>query len=263
MIIWDLDPIAFSAGPLEVRWYGIVYALGFLLGYFVLRQAAKHKLLENLTEKLAEDYILLLMMGGLLMSRLFHVAFYDPVYYFHHILEIPAVWRGGLSIHGGLLGAVLVTWYFCKKHKINFYKMADLLVVPLTFVFIFGKITNYANAELWGKKTDASWCVVFPTADGCRHPVQLYEALYGYALFWILLLMQESKRFASGVIFWTFILLYGALRFLTNYFREPEAGEGVLLGISVGQWLSLAMALVALWWFFAMWRTKHPLTKHS
>src|SRR5512142_1303360 len=121
MIVWDLNPVAFSLGPLQVRWYGIVYALGFLLGYYVLRLAARAKRIPNLTEQLAADYIFLLMMGSIIVSRIVHVVFDDPSYCVHHLVEIPAVWRGGLSIHGGLLGAILVTWYFCKKHRIRFY----------------------------------------------------------------------------------------------------------------------------------------------
>jgi phosphatidylglycerol---prolipoprotein diacylglyceryl transferase len=261
MITWDLNPVALSLGPLEIRWYGIVYALGFFLGYYILRSVARSKRIPNLTEQLAEDYIFLLMMGSIIVSRLVHVIFYDPIYYLHNLLEIPKLWHGGLSIHGGLLGAIIVTWYFCKKHKINFYKIADLLVLPLAFAFIFGKITNYLNAELYGTKTNVSWCVQFPNVDGCRHPVQLYEALYGYVLFWTLFFMEESKRFADGVIFWTFILLYGTLRFFVNFYRVPEGGEAVLLGISVGQWLSLVLVVCALLWFRLVKKTGHPLMK--
>jgi phosphatidylglycerol:prolipoprotein diacylglycerol transferase len=257
MIIWNLNPVAFSIGPVSVRWYGIVYALGFLLGYYVLRTAAKHKLIPNMTEQLAEDYTLQLMMAGIIGARLFEVLIYDPVFYLHHPLEIPAVWHGGLSIHGGLLGAIIMTWYFCKKHKINFYKIADVLVVPLSFVLIFGRIANYVNGELWGRKTDVAWCVQFPNVAGCRHPSQLYEALYSYLLFFILLCMEQSKRFADGVIFWSFVVLYGAFRFVANFFREFDPGDPGFLGISLGQWLSLLMIIVGLSWFWAMRRTRH------
>jgi phosphatidylglycerol---prolipoprotein diacylglyceryl transferase len=260
MIIWDLNPVAFSLGPVQIRWYGIVYALGFLLGHYVLRKAAREKLIPNLTEKLAEDFILLLMMGSIIVSRLTEVLVYNPVYYFHNPLEIPAVWHGGLSIHGGLIGAVLVTIYFCKKYKINFYKIADILVVPLALVLVFGRLTNYVNGELWGRKTDVSWCVVFPGAEGCRHPSQLYEALYSYVLFVILLVMQEMKRFADGVIFWSFVFFYGLFRFVVTFYREFDPGDPGILGISIGQWLSLLMIAAALCWFWLMKRSGHPLT---
>jgi phosphatidylglycerol---prolipoprotein diacylglyceryl transferase len=262
MIIWDLNPVALAIGPFEIRWYGIVYALGFLLGYFVLKTAARNKLIPHLTEKLAEDYVLQLMMGSIIVSRLFHVLT-SFGYYWQHPLLIPAVWQGGLSIFGGLVGAVVVTWYFCRKHQINFYRIADILVVPLALVLVFGRITNFVNGELWGRKTNVSWCVMFPGAEGCRHPSQIYEALYSYVLFFILLIMQETKRFADGVIFWSFVLLYGAFRFCTNFYREFEPGDPAILGISIQQWMCLGMIAIALWWFAAVLRSGHPLTRKA
>lgn len=263
MIIWDANPIAFSLGPLAVRWYGLVYALGFLLGYWVLHEAAKHKRIPNLTEKLVEDYIMFLMLGSILMARLVQVIIYDPVYYAHNLLEIPAVWHGGLSIHGGLLGAIIVTAYFCKKYKIKFYAIADVAVVPLALVFVFGKLANFANAELYGTKTDTSWCVLFPGIEGCRHPMQIYEALYGYVLFITLLFMQESKRFADGVIFWSYLLIYGIFRFIVNFWRVPESGEAVFFNISTGQWLSLIIVLTALVWFGMMVKNRRSLMRRA
>ena len=164
-------------------------------------------------------------------------------------------------MHGGLLGAILVSWYFCKKHKINFYQLADLLVVPFALVLVFGRIANFINGELWGTRTSVPWCVQFPGAEGCRHPSQIYEALYSYALFWILALMQESKRFVHGVVFWTFILLYGAFRFLTTFFRELDPTDPGILGLGIGQWLSLAMIVAALWWLWQVKKTGHPLVR--
>src|SRR3989344_5452965 len=112
MYLWNLDPVAFHLGPLEVRWYGLVYFFGFLLGYALLRSIAKRKLIPNLTPALAEDYVLQLMIASILAARVFYVLVYNPVYYFHNLLEIPAVWHGGLSIHGGLICAVILTIYF-------------------------------------------------------------------------------------------------------------------------------------------------------
>jgi phosphatidylglycerol:prolipoprotein diacylglycerol transferase len=263
MFTWALDPVAFSIGPVAVRWYGIVYALGFLLAYFILKRQADQGTVKNLTGKLAEDFILLLMMGSILMSRLFYVVFYNPMYYLRHVLEIPAVWHGGLSIHGGFLGAVLVTWWFCKKHRINFYALADTLVVILAFVLIFGRVANFLNAELYGRVTDVAWCVNFPGADGCRHPSQLYEALYSLALFLILIAMRASARFSDGVQFWSFIALYGTFRFLVTFFREFDPTDPAILALSIGQWLSILMILVAGWWFLMMRKTGHAFVKKS
>ncbi len=249
MITWNANPIAFSAGPIEVRWYGLVYAIGFLIAYFVLRAAAKKNLIRNLTEKNAEDYILWLMLGSILGSRLIYVLVYNPGFYFSHLLEIPAVWHGGLSIHGGLLGAAVATIIFCKKNKTSFYAIADILVLPLAFVLIFGRLANYANAELYGRITNVAWCVTFPGADSCRHPSQLYEALYSYILFITLLIVQEFKTLKKGTLFWLFITLYGAFRFMTTFYREFDPTDPAILGLSIGQWLSLTMVIAGIIWF--------------
>jgi len=263
MIIWNLNPVAFSIGPLAVRWYGIVYALGFLLGYWVLRQAAKRKLIERLTVRLAEDYILLLMLGSIIVARFTYVIVYNPLYYLQNPLEIPAVWHGGLSIHGGLLGAVIVTFYFCRKHRISFYRMADTLVVPLALVLVYGRIANYVNGELPGRVTSVPWCVQFPGVSGCRHPSQIYEALYSYALFWILFAMTQTKRFADGVIFWSFILLYGTMRFIVTFYRDFDPTDPAWLGISLGQWLSFVMVIAALLWFVTMKKQGRSLVRKA
>ncbi len=263
MIVSDVSPVLLALGPVEIRWYGLIYALGFLLGSYVLGKAAQRGLIPGLTKQLAEEYILLLIMGGILGARLAHVIFYDPLYYAHHLLEVPAVWHGGLSIHGGIAGAVLITWRFCAKHRINFYDMADAIVVPLCLVFTFGKVANYLNGELYGTVTGVSWCVQFPGVPGCRHPVQLYEAAYSLLLFLALFALHERRRMARGVVFWTYLGLYGALRFVVSFVRAPEPSEAVLSGLSVGQWLSLACALLAAAWFCAMLRSGHPLARRA
>ena len=140
---------------------------------------------------------------------------------------------------------------------------ADIAIVPLALAFVFGKLANYANAELYGTKTDAPWCVVFPNIDGCRHPMQIYEAFYGYAIFVMLVVLQESKRFADGVIFWSYLLIYGVSRFIVNFWRVPEPGETVLFGISTGQWLSLLTVFAALIWFGMMLSSHRSLMRRA
>lgn len=260
MVLWNLDPVLLSAGPLEIRWYGLFYALGFLLGYLILKKSAKEL---GITRKDVEDYILLLVMGGILSARIFYVLVYNPLYYFANPLQIPAVWQGGLSIHGGLLGAILVTWFFCKKKRVNFYALADLLVVPLALAMVFVRIANYLNGELWGTVTSVPWCVEFPWVDGCRHPSQLYEAAYSMVLFWMLFLLQQGRRLTRGVLFWLFIGGYGLFRFLVTFLREPDPTDPLWLGIALGQWLSLAMVLAALAWLGAFLRTGHPILRES
>lgn len=263
MIPWNANPLAFSAGPIEIRWYGLVYAIGFLIGYFVLRAAAKNNLIKNFTEKNAEDYMLWLMLGSILGARIIYVIFYNPIFYFNHLLEIPAVWHGGLSIHGGLLGAVVVTIFFCKKYKISFYSIADILVLPLAFALIFGRLANYANGELFGRTTNVPWCVSFPGADGCRHPSQLYESLYSYILFITLLVVQELKTLKKGTLFWLFVTLYGTFRFIITFYREFDPTDPAILGLSIGQWLSLVMVFAGIIWFIQSSNSHNKSTKYS
>ncbi|MDD9953007.1 MAG: prolipoprotein diacylglyceryl transferase [Candidatus Woesearchaeota archaeon] len=254
MFIWDLNPVLLALGPIEIRFYGLVYMLGFLAGYFMLY---KTKVLEK---KLAEEYIFLLVMGSIIASRLVYVLVYNPGYYFSNPLDIPAVWKGGLSIHGGILGAVAVTWHFCKKHKINFYTITDTIVFPLAITYAFGRIANFVNGELWGTLTSAPWCVDFSNApaapEGCRHPSQLYQAVYGFVIAGILYSMRGIKNI-PGIFTWTFITLYGLFRFLVTFFREADPTDPVII-FSIGQWLSLSMVFLGCWW---LWRHGDQLRK--
>ncbi len=249
MITWNLDPVLLSIGPLEIRWYGLVYALGFLLGWYILRKAVKEKQIKNMTIKDAEDYIFLLILGSILMARIFHCFVFSPEYYLANPGQIIAIWNGGLSIHGGLLGAGLVSWWFCKKRNIRLWRLADIAILPLVLVYGFGRIVNYVNGELWGKITDVPWCVNFPGVEGCRHPSQIYQAIGAFITFTILVILRETKKLREGVLFWGFILLNGIFRFFITIFRAPDYGEFVFLGITTGRWLSLLMIVIAVYWF--------------
>lgn len=262
MVTWDLSPAIAAIGPFELRWYGLVYALGFTLAWWALRKEARAGRIPNLTEKLAEDYTLLLIMGSIIGARLAYVLLYNPAYYWNHLLEVPAVWQGGLSIHGAIIGGTLLTWFWTRKQKINPYQVLDTLVLPLALSLVFGRLANYANGELWGTVTAVSWCVVFPHVDNlCRHPSQLYESLYSLGLFLVLLGVSQWRRLAPGVLFWAFIGLYGLARFLVTFTRALDPTDPGLLGLSIGQWLSLSMIAVALWWFNRVRRSGHPLTR--
>jgi len=241
MIVWDLNPVLVSLGPLEIRWYGLVYALGFYLAYYVLIKT------KTLVKREAEEYIFLLVMGSIIASRLFYVLVYNPSYYIHNLLQIPAVWQGGLSIHGGIIGGILVTVYWCKKNGKSFYDLMDTLTLPLTLALVYGRIANYVNGELPGTHTTVPWCVSFPGVEGCRHPSQLYEAGYSLVLF-VILFGLHAKKYARGVLFWTFITLYGLFRFSVTFYRLPDPTDPVFLGLALGQWLSLAMFIVGGTW---------------
>ncbi|MBR9691612.1 prolipoprotein diacylglyceryl transferase, partial [Candidatus Woesearchaeota archaeon] len=195
----------------------------------------------KLTKKDVESFILYIILGVILGARLFEVLIWNPVYYFSNPLEIFAVWKGGLSLHGGLAGAALVLYFFCKKYNIKFLKLADILVLPGLFALAVGRIANFINAELVGTVTNAGWCVKFPGYEGCRHPVQLYASAGRFILLGYLAALKNIKKFKDGFLFWNFILFMGIGRFITDFLRDDPR----VLGLSMGQYLSIVMVIVA------------------
>jgi len=247
---YGLSPTIFSIGPFSLRWYSLVYVAGFLLAYWLLSRFAKKGCIKNLDGEGVEEYIIWLIVGSIAVARLFYVVIYNPAYYWATPWKVVALWEGGMSFHGGFLGAVLASWWFCRRKRVSFYALADLLVVPLSFMLVLGRIANFVNGELVGRVTDVPWCVNYPWLEGCRHPSQLYEAGQNLATFLILLPLyaKESvrKRLRPGTIFWLFVLLYGLGRLITNFWRAPDLTDPVWLGLLLGQWLSLAMVVVSI-----------------
>jgi phosphatidylglycerol---prolipoprotein diacylglyceryl transferase len=245
---YALSPVFLSLGPVSIRWYSLVYVAGFLVAYWLLRTSAREKRIKNLTPERAEDYLVWLIVGSIAGARLFYALVYNPGYFIPQPWKILYVWEGGMSIHGGLLGAAAATYWYCKRERISFYKLADLLVVPLSLFLALGRIANFVNAELVGGVTNVPWCVNYPPAlgiPGCRHPSQFYESGKNLLIFCALLPLYlkgtAKKRLRDGTLFWLFILLYGIGRFVTNYWRAPDPGDPLVLGLLVGQWLSLIM----------------------
>jgi phosphatidylglycerol---prolipoprotein diacylglyceryl transferase len=240
-----IDPVFLRLGPLEFRWYGLMYILGFLAAYFlIVAGAAKKKL--PLDKDGVADLIFTVALGVILGGRLGYILFYNLSYYLSHPFKLFAVWEGGMSFHGGMTGAILAGWYFIRKHNLRFYPLADIGFQAAPVGLMLGRIGNFINGELYGRVTDLPWGMVFPGGGELpRHPSQLYEAfLEGPVMF--LLLYLIGKRFnRDGVVFWSFIALYGLFRFLVEFVREPDAQIGYILGIiSMGQLLSLPMLLV-------------------
>lgn len=245
MFVNNIDPILFSVGGLEVRYYGLVYIIGFLLAYYILIKAVeKNKI--NLTKNDIYDLIFYLILGVIIGARLFEVIFYHPAYYINNPLQIFAIWRGGLSFHGGLIGSVLVGFWFCNKKKIRFYELADILVLPLAFALFLGRLANFTNHELVGRITNVSWAVKFRGYEKFRHPSQIYEALKNLFIFFILFNLR-NKKFKSGTIFWLFLLMYSFLRFFIEFFRQPDT---LYLGIPLGQLLSFVSFFIALFMLY-------------
>ncbi|MFC1648384.1 prolipoprotein diacylglyceryl transferase [Nanoarchaeota archaeon] len=239
MFTHNIDPVLLNLGFLEIRYYGLVYVLGLLFAYWILYKLAEKKSLPGLTKKLADDLILWVMLGVVVGGRLGYFLFYNTPVFWHDPLEVLMVWHGGMSFHGSLIGVIAAVWWFARKHKIVFYKLTDAIVLPAIIFLGFGRIANFINGEIVGRVADVSWCVDFPTYDGCRHPTQIYLALKNFAVAGVLYIMSK-KELPPGTLSWSFIVLYAIGRFLIDFTRL----EVRYLGLSMGQYLTLAMVVV-------------------
>ncbi|MBW2975140.1 prolipoprotein diacylglyceryl transferase [Candidatus Woesearchaeota archaeon] len=248
MFYHNINPVLLRFGPFEVRYYGIIFALGFILAYFFISFLAEKKALD-LEKDDVWDLLFYLVIGTVLGARLFEVLVYNLPYYLKNPFEIIAVWHGGLSFHGGLIGAVIAGYLYSRKKKISFYDLADIVVIPLAFGLFLGRIGNFLNGELVGRITNLPWCVKFKNYDGCRHPSQLYESLKNLMIFSVLWFIKD-KRLKKGMMFWSFVIMYSVLRFFIGFFRAPDAQIGFILGLTMGQWLNMVMFGVGVYFFF-------------
>jgi phosphatidylglycerol:prolipoprotein diacylglycerol transferase len=244
----QIDPVIFGLGPLKVRWYGLMYVLGFAAVYFLVAfQIRKYRF--NFIKDHFEDLNFALIIGLILGARLGYVAFYNPAYYLAHPGEIVAIWQGGMSFHGALLGLLAAGWLFCRRQAIPFLKTADLYVVTVPIGLGLGRIGNFINGELYGRVAEVPWSMVFPTGGPLpRHPSQLYEFLLeGVLLFiilWALKSVHYRRQWPSGTLLAAFLVGYGLLRSFAELFREPDVQLGFLAGhLTMGQTLSGLMVL--------------------
>lgn len=241
----QFDPVAFSLGPLSVRWYGLMYLVAFvqfiLLGRYRIRTRPSILTVEQL-----DDLLFYGMLGVILGGRLGQVIFYEPGYYFAHPLEIFAVWKGGMAFHGGFLGVLIALGLWARKQNFNWLDVVDFVAPLVPLGLAAGRIGNFINGELWGRVCDPAlpWGMIFPQSGDLapRHPSQLYQAgLEGLLLFALLWWYSASSR-PRGAVSGVFLIGYGSLRFIAEYFRAPDAGIfGLSEVVSMGQWLSLPM----------------------
>ncbi len=247
----QIDPIAFQLGPLAVRWYGLMYVLAFAAFYWLARLRMAQRPNTGWSAKELDDLLFWGVLGVVVGGRLGHVLFYEPGYYLHNPLEILAVWHGGMSFHGGLIGVIAVMLWHARRRGRRFLEVGDFVAPLVPLGLMFGRIGNFINAELWGRPAspDLPWAMVFPNVDDLpRHPSQLYQAgLEGLLLFIILWSYTRRPR-PIGAASGAFLLGYGILRSVGEFFRTPDDGIfGFTLGISMGQWLSLPMIAAGIW----------------
>ena len=239
----NIDPILINLGPFQLSWYGLMYVFGFVASYLLVLYQMKRKDF-GVSKQEVEDLYFYLILGLILGARLGYVLFYDLKMYLADPLEVFAIWHGGMSFHGGLIGVLLVGIFFAWKHKKSFWRIADLFIVTAPLGLGFGRIGNFINGELYGRVTRVPWGMIFPKGGPLqRHPSQLYEsALEGGVLFLILWFCKDSKRIPHGGLLGLFLAIYGAFRFFVEFFREPDPQLGFVLGpFSMGQVLCALM----------------------
>jgi len=240
----NIDPILVDLGLIRVSWYGLMYVFGFIASYLLVRYQMKRK--DFWISKLeVENLYFYFILGLVIGARLGYVLFYNLKDYLADPLEIFAIWHGGMSFHGGLIGVLIVGILFSWKNKKSFWKIADLFIVTAPIGLGLGRIGNFINGELYGRVTQVPWGMIFPKADSLpRHPSQLYEsALEGCALFLILWFLKDRK-FPTGGLLALFLSVYGIFRFFLEFFREPDPQLGFILGpFTMGQALSAFMII--------------------
>lgn len=269
-IHWDIDPTIFRLGPLAPRWYGLLFALGFLIGFYLMRNVflREEKPVQDL------DFLLFYLLGGTVLGARFgHILFYAPGYYLSNPLEIPQIWEGGLASHGGLIGVLLAVWIYCQRRDDQpFVWLLDRLAAPVALTGSFIRLGNFFNSEILGTPTDLPWGVVFERAATLResveavplHPVQLYESISYFLIFVLLwrLYQRLGKETPRGLLVGLFFTLIFGVRIALEFFKMEQVHFATTLpfGMSMGQLLSIPAVALGLWliWYSRQWTPASP-----
>ncbi|KAB2695297.1 prolipoprotein diacylglyceryl transferase [Ochrobactrum sp. GPK 3] len=267
----NIDPVIFSIGPLAVHWYGLGYVVGIMFAWWYGKKLLRsHRLWAHNQPPMApealDDFVIWAALGVVLGGRIGYVLFYNFSYYISNPIAIPAVWDGGMSFHGGILGTTIAMILFARSRGIRVWSMFDVVAAGVPVGLGVVRVANFINSELWGRVSDAPWAVYFPNGGPLpRHPSQLYEAfLEGFVLFFVLFLLVwvGRKLKKPGFIAGAFVTGYGLSRIAVEFFREPDAQLGYLVGgwLTMGMVLSVPMVLIGLW---AMWRANRAAAKDA
>jgi phosphatidylglycerol:prolipoprotein diacylglycerol transferase len=247
-----ISPEIVRIGPFAIRWYGLMYAVGFASSFMLVRhQITKHgpkgkeEKAAAIPEVFLESLYTYLVFGLVIGARLGYVLFYDLSSYMKNPLEIFAVWHGGMSFHGGMIGTLTAGYLCCRRYKVDFWTVADLVVVTAPIGLAAGRLGNFINGELYGRVTDVPWAMVFPAGGPLpRHPSQLYEFFLEGVLLFTILWIAKDRKHAPGMMTALILVLYGLFRFIVEFFRQPDAQLGFIAGpFTMGQILSVLTSL--------------------
>jgi len=240
-----IDPVLIQIGPIHIRWYGLMYVIGFLLAYVLMVRVSRNRKYD-LNRQDIEDALAYSIVGLIIGARLGYCLIYNLTFYMQYPAKIFAIWEGGMSFHGGLIGLIIVGWiYSINKHK-SFLMMTDLGAVSAPLGLFFGRIGNFINTELYGRVTDVPWGMVFPGAGPYpRHPSQLYEAFFEGIVLFVILYRFSKHKSVHGILLAVFLISYGSMRFFLEFFREPDPQFGFILGLfTMGQLLCTVMVIL-------------------
>ncbi len=241
--IHNINPVMLEFFSIKLYWYGFMYALSFIIiDYLVITASKKRKIVLN--ENQAEKFTLTVLVAAIIGGRLGYVFFYDFTFYLSNLRNIFFLWEGGMSFHGGLIGAILGSLFIAKKNELDFFDITDIIALYAPIGLFFGRVGNFINSELYGVQTSGTWGVIFPAVDNYpRHPSMLYEAFLEGIVLYIILMSINNKKVKSGIISGYFLLLYGSFRFIVEFVRLPDAHIGYIYydWVTMGQLLTVPM----------------------
>ena len=244
--IHNINPVMFEIFSIKLYWYGFMYALSFIIIDYLIVSESKNK--KNVLNKnQAEKFTITILFFAILGGRVGYVFFYDFDYFSTNIISIFSIWQGGMSFHGGLLGAALGTLYFSKTNGLQFFDVSDLISLYAPIGLFFGRLGNFINAELYGMQTSGSWGVIFPTVDNnLRHPTMLYEAFLEGIILFIILMVIRQKKIKAGLITGYFLIFYAIFRFGVEFIRLPDAHIGYIYydWVTMGHLLTIPMFIL-------------------
>lgn len=261
----EINPVAFRFGTIQVYWYGIMYLVGFGLAWILALYRAR-KPNSGWTSEQVSDLIFYAALGVILGGRLGYILFYDFLNFIHHPLVIFKIWQGGMSFHGGLIGVLLAVWIFSLRQKKSFFDVADFVVPLVPLGLAAGRLGNFINSELLGRVTTVEWGVLFPNGGPLpRHPSQIYEFLLEGILLFIILWWYSSKPRPRFAVSGLFLLCYGLVRFFVEFYREPDAHLGFILGgwMTMGQLLCLPMIIIGAFILIYVYSRKNLSKKNN
>ena len=251
MFINNFDPVAFQIMSFEIRWYSLAYIAGIIIGWMLCKKIFIRK--SDINEKF-DDYVTYLVIGIIIGGRLGYIIFYNFNYYINNFFDIFKVWEGGMSFHGGLIGIIVASILFSKKHNQDSFLYMDLVSLVAPIGIFFGRLANFINSELYGTPTDIPWAVTFIQVDNLsRHPSQLYEAILEGVILFIILMYFKNKDYLKkpGLISGLFLIFYSLFRFFIEFVRVPDEQLGYLIfELSMGQIISLIFFVIGIILFY-------------